>query len=733
MQGFSGFSLLWLLALGPPAISPPIPRAVTLREDSGAHLISPCTSFLLTPPSDVDPSEVLAQPGWRTADDRHLNFGFVRGAVWLRFSVRNEDPSQRSWTLLAAREWIDEVDLFRVTAQGVERLYTSGAGVAMAARPYPTQRMAFPLQLAPGESAEYLMRLRGVAPLSVIGEIWAAHAFARVDGAEAFVIGAYISILFGLGLYSFMLFLALRERLQLGVSIAVTSYALGEMAAHGLLSPPLIAPGFMEIRGMGLFFGVADAAIITGARYATDLRFRHPKGDKALRNLAGCLAAASSLSVILPRASILIFASLGIMAASVLTTGIVGWLEGARSARYYVVAMGAFVGPGCITLGSLFGWLPAEPQFEFANHIGAVLMSVTISLLVADVIRRDRNRIADLNTELSIKIDDINSANQELRYQVTQRSRALVESLASRIGTLEVHEIELGTIFEERYRVDELLGQGTWGSVYKALRLWDRRAVAIKILNKARTGAQAARMAQEAQIGSQINHANLVAILDVGVWKNSMVFVVMEYVAGETLEQYAKSGLSRDRALRVLRDVARGLELLHEKGITHRDVKPANVLMSGDLRHAKLADFGVAMFRAEGVAQAATTEAAAVIGDDTVGPVSASGLVVRDGRVIDHDVLGTPAYMPPEAFSGREANPSWDVFALGMMACELLLGRKLSAWAQRRDPADLHIERGSTSLEPELEAVLAKAIAANPAARPPVAEFATALEKAIRA
>lgn len=201
-----------------------------------------------------------------------------------------------------------------------------------------------------------------------------------------------------------------------------------------------------------------------------------------------------------------------------------------------------------------------------------------------------------------------------------------------------------GELLGGRYRRIRTIGVGGMARVELARDTRLGRKVAIKRLHSDSPEEAVARFAREAQLGASLNHPNLVAVHDVETDGES-VLIVMELVQGESLaDAIARGPLEPERVARIVHDVAAGLDHAHAQGITHRDVKPANVLIRRD-GIAKLADLGIAT----------AAEATAITRPDAM--------------------VGTAAYMAPEQLDGGEASPLTDVYALAAVAFEALSGR----------------------------------------------------------
>ncbi len=204
-----------------------------------------------------------------------------------------------------------------------------------------------------------------------------------------------------------------------------------------------------------------------------------------------------------------------------------------------------------------------------------------------------------------------------------------------------------GQVVDDTYRIMSEIGRGAMGVVFSAFDQKLERTVAIKLIRgELLDSGFRSRFMHEARVMAQINHPNVVCIHALGDY-GSMPYFVMELVEGTNLEllQRKSSGLlDVDVSTQILDDVCRGISAIHAAGAVHRDVKPSNILLDAQLR-GKVADFGVSAH--------------------SVGNAGA-------------EVVGTPGYMPPEAFhigdKPTRALPQSDVYSLGCIAYELFTG-----------------------------------------------------------
>jgi CheY-like chemotaxis protein len=277
-----------------------------------------------------------------------------------------------------------------------------------------------------------------------------------------------------------------------------------------------------------------------------------------------------------------------------------------------------------------------------------------------------------------------------------------------------------GSVLGGRYRLDQPIGGGSFGTVFRARHLELERDVAVKILaTSAGTDPEAlARFRREGNSACRVQHENAVAVFDFAVNAGGVAYLVMELLEGRSLEKELeeRGPLPPERCAEIVVPVCSALAAAHAVGVLHRDIKPSNVFLHRTPRGevTKILDFGIAKLAAESA--------------------------IGQSLTIDGSLLGTPAYMAPERFRRGPYGPKSDVYSVGAMLYEMLAGRlpfipstadplALVAMQAEEDPPPLRVRRPDVS--PYLEALVLKALARNPEARPTADQLARRLARAV--
>ncbi len=323
---------------------------------------------------------------------------------------------------------------------------------------------------------------------------------------------------------------------------------------------------------------------------------------------------------------------------------------------------------------------------------------------------------------LSGGIDDEGAERLERHIDGCASCRGLVEGLAAAMQrdtaaqapaalqpAAKVEPPVPGDVIDGKFRIVSVLGQGGMGAVYKAEHIQLNHMVALKfMLPKLTTNPVAARrFLREARAVVRLETPYVARVFDLGTLPNGAAYLVMEYLEGETVHALLqrRRRLEPREALQLVREAALGLEVAHQAGIVHRDIKPQNLFLvrarGPDAAHVKVLDFGVARSHNPAIEQG-------------LGTISSTALLV-----------GSPLYMAPEQLSGVRQAPSIDVWALGVVLYELVTGRPpfvsdslvgLAHAIRNVAHTDVSVPRAD-STGPALARIVDKCLAKDPGAR----------------
>jgi serine/threonine protein kinase len=266
-------------------------------------------------------------------------------------------------------------------------------------------------------------------------------------------------------------------------------------------------------------------------------------------------------------------------------------------------------------------------------------------------------------------------------------------------------------LFADRYRLERRLGVGGMATVQLAFDTRLERHVAVKLLAEhlAEDSGFVSRFRREALAVARLVHPNIVQVFDFGSDDaTGRQFIVMEFVDGQSCAEILREHgrIPPGEAVEILAQACRGLDFAHRNGVVHRDVKPGNLLRAADGGMVKLADFGIA--------KAAEQSDITKVGS----------------------VLGTAAYLSPEQARGEPAGPASDLYALGVVAYQLMAGRLPYEAASLTDLARLQagsppprLDDLDSEVPPALAAAVLRALSGDPEARYP---DAAAMEDALR-
>lgn len=284
---------------------------------------------------------------------------------------------------------------------------------------------------------------------------------------------------------------------------------------------------------------------------------------------------------------------------------------------------------------------------------------------LGNVIKRLTNKCDIVLNEIELELDERQEAKTvqtvdgmplsdatDMHAQDLPHASDIHAQHLSHTSGMHAHELSEGDIIDGRYRVLAQIGQGGIGVVYRVRHIIMDKEMAMKVLHGGGSSAAMVRFAQESRIIAKLHHPNIVAIHDFGV-SAGRPYMVMELIDGVSLSEFAKNpDVNQTELLSLFAQVCNGLAHAHERGILHRDIKPSNVIVNRDefgTPMATLVDFGIAKLE--------------------VSDQQANLDLTKTG-----DVFGTPQYMSPEQCNAMPLDDRADIYAVGCLIYEAIVG-----------------------------------------------------------
>lgn len=311
---------------------------------------------------------------------------------------------------------------------------------------------------------------------------------------------------------------------------------------------------------------------------------------------------------------------------------------------------------------------------------------------------KKNEQLAKTNQQLEKKNEELASKNEEL-MQSYKRANLIFSALSEALP---------GTVLDEKYQLDKIIGRGAFGAVFKATHLTTKREVAAKVFQPVSGNVTAEgleRFQLEAILASLVNHHNAIEVLDSGI-SGGIAYIIMELLNGHSLtdELKKKNGrLSPKRCAEILVPICDVLTKAHSAGIVHRDIKPDNIFLhyceEGEV--IKVVDFGIAKLQNE------------------IQGVALQNLTLAGGLV------GTPIYMSPERLLHNICEAPSDVYSLGIMLYQMLSGKVPFYSTEIWQIIQMHINDTPVSLRevnpdilPKVEKIVFQALRKDPNERP---------------
>ncbi|MBN1234391.1 MAG: protein kinase [Candidatus Coatesbacteria bacterium] len=299
---------------------------------------------------------------------------------------------------------------------------------------------------------------------------------------------------------------------------------------------------------------------------------------------------------------------------------------------------------------------------------------------------------------------DSNRTGNDFQENDLEQDRKTLEEFEKEALSFEKTNLPFEEI-SQRYKFIRFIGGGSCATVFKGYDKKLSHPVAIKILprNLAEKEEYISRFMLEAKVAARLRHPNIIRIYDVGE-QEGVYYIVMDYLPGHDLRTRLnlERRFTRDKIIMIIKDICSALEYAHIQGVIHRDLKPANIMFD-KYEKAVLVDFGIAKAALE-------------------------ARITHSGTL-----LGSPAYMSPELFIGKEANPASDIYSLGIVFYELLSGKVPFEGNSLDELKEMHLTMKPPTLDNEesyIQSIIKKSLSKEPEHRFfSIRDFLDALEK----
>jgi hypothetical protein len=398
-----------------------------------------------------------------------------------------------------------------------------------------------------------------------------------------------------------------------------------------------------------------------------------------------------------------------------------------------VAATSAAAWPATLALGSAYvhelraQWASPVAVAEFGYGMVFIVFSAGLSIAGSHAlwtfrrqVRAKSRELTENRAELASKVGQLEVNNVELRR--LNEELAVSNHRADRIFTA-LAEALPGKVLDGKYQLRDRIGAGGFGVVFSATHLVMRRPVAVKVFRPTpgNDSAQALeRFRREAISACLVRHPNAVAVYDSGISAEQIPYLAMELLEGESLATLLarEKKLELGRCLSLAVPVCDALQVAHDQGIVHRDVKPENVFLhkGGSEEIVKVVDFGIA-------ALLHTTEASTVANKLTATNV----------------VVGTPAYVAPERVIGDDYDGRADVYSVGVMIYEMLTGHLpieyragalgLAAFIRQATQVARPLSEWLPEVPDEIESLVMRVLSREPSLRPTAGDLAAELRR----
>ena len=384
----------------------PLGRAIQVFEDVSGK-------------ATIDSVSALGQTNaFRPIDDETFNAGYSRSAFWLKADLLyqpREAAHPMDWLLELAYPPLDHVDLYLPDASGrLQLTFRTGDMQPFASRDIRHANYVFNLELPPGKSITFYMRVASQGPVQAPLNLWSSHAFIEHQPAQLHVMGLIYGVLLGMLIYNLFIYLSVRDKSYLYYILYIATFGLYQLSISGAAIEHLwpdspwwanAATPFLMATAV-LFTSLFSRNFLQTARLGNWL-------DNLLTGLSGCAVAVMLTALFLDYGLALRAATTLVLSCTyvMLTCGITAVIKGVRSARYYLIAWVVFFVGATINGMMLLGYLPNTFFILYVGHMGAVLEMAFLSLALADRL----NQLREQQAQTLLKAGhDLECLNQQL-------------------------------------------------------------------------------------------------------------------------------------------------------------------------------------------------------------------------------------------------------------------------------------------------------------------------------
>ncbi len=734
----------------------PVTAQSVVRLDDGSHEY-PLGQYLTVyedPDRKLTINEVAA-PGFadrfKPVTAATPNFGYSESAFWFRLTVRSTGIRATDLILNVAYPALDNVELYAPseTANGGFSIQRNGDGSPFTERAIANRNLIFQVTVPPRGDTTYYIRLVTTGTAQLPATLMTFDRFQANDHNSQMVLGVYYGVLLVMIAYNLFIFLATRDRSYFFYVLYILGFGLGVFALDGLgfeyLWPKSV---WWNNHAMPFLTGFTSLWLSLFTKSFLSTAERLPRCNIALNVGVGASVFNMVAGLTLPETLSPHVTALLIVGGSTtcLAVGVISFFTGYRPAKFYLLAMSMlFIGTTVFALHA-GGTLPSTFITRHGLALGSSLEVVLLSLGLADRINSLRKEKESAEAEATVKekdteilrlrgvelagaLNETERKNQELaaaNAQIERKNRELDRKIAEIEAAqrqadrmfLALAEALPGTVIEGKYLLEEKIGAGGFGVVFKGVNTRDKTPIAVKVFRPmaGNDSAEAAeRFRREGTTLCKVQHPNAVRVYDSGISSDGIAYIVMELLVGASLNTELRENgkVSLKRAARIIRSVCDALSSAHMAGIIHRDIKPDNVFLhqSAEGEIVKVVDFGIAK----------------LMKDDTAEDTEENAALTRTGGVI-----GTPQYIAPERLNGTPYDGKSDVYSVGVMLYQMLCGTvpfqatgnnviKL-IMSHLNDPPP-SMRNFNRDIPPAVEALVMRALAKKPTERPTAKEF----------